>query len=506
MNSPNHILYKGDCNEEMDKIPDGSIDMIFTDLPYATKTFGKCVDCKWDTPIDLPRMWEHFMRVKKLNAPIFFTCNVKLGFDLIRSAPKKCPFRYDIIWVKSAPTSFLSARKMPMRKHELIYVFYEKLPFYDLSSHTHKFKKTKPRTNDKNVYGMKACANGLEGAYTPKLPTTVQEEGKFMTVSKNTIFGDVNIEDFKGRNGGARWNPPLPVSVQIEESVEINKDAKKIGGKYDKSIYWLPEGKAGGKAWHDSQGGAKVYDPPLPVSVQIEKDEKIDSDTIYGELKINEYKKRKNGESAYNPPLPVSVQIEPYTEMEEHLLDKYKLQESKVIKNDTPEKTDIYGMNHKICQEKGFRNKKYEPPLPTSVYVPPKAREDVYNYTNRLNSGKLTRGDPKGVGKNGHYEWQPKLPVSHVEEEVLDECPVCNHYPTSILEISSKRGKHSTQKPTELIKWCLKYFSREGDMVLDCCMGSGSTGVACKEMNRKFVGIEMDDEIYKVAVDRVENE
>ena len=75
--------------------------------------------------------------------------------------------------------------------------------------------------------------------------------------------------------------------------------------------------------------------------------------------------------------------------------------------------------------------------------------------------------------------------------------------PNSILEIKSEIGKHSTQKPTQLIKWILKYYSKEGDLVLDPTMGSGSTGVACQEMNRQFIGIEKDEKIFKNAEDRL---
>ena len=75
--------------------------------------------------------------------------------------------------------------------------------------------------------------------------------------------------------------------------------------------------------------------------------------------------------------------------------------------------------------------------------------------------------------------------------------------PTSILEFKSERGKHKTQKPTTMMKWILKYYSKEGDVILDPTMGSGSMGVACKEMNREFIGIEMDEKIYKSACDRL---
>ena len=72
-----------------------------------------------------------------------------------------------------------------------------------------------------------------------------------------------------------------------------------------------------------------------------------------------------------------------------------------------------------------------------------------------------------------------------------------------MLEIKSTRGKHSTEKPVALMEWIFKYYSKENDIILDPTMGSGSTGVACKNMNRNFIGIEMDEDIFKVAQERL---
>jgi len=233
-------LIHGDCLEQMKNIETNSIDLLFCDLPYGQ------TDCKWDCLIDLVLFWKEVNRICKDTTPMFFTCSTKFGVSLINSNPKN--FRYDLVWVKSAPCGFLNAKKMPMKKHEMIYVFYKKLPLYDLSSHTHKFIK------------------------------------------------------------------------------EVDK-LKRRGETYDN------------------------------------------------------------------------------TRKEEGLLS-------------------IQG--------------KYDPPLPNSI-----------------------------------------------------------------LEIKSEKGKHATQKPTALIEWCLKYYSKEGDIVLDPTMGSGSTGVTCKNMNRQFIGIEKDKTIFKDAVDRI---
>ena len=312
------ILLHGDCLEHMKSLDDNSVDFIFCDLPYGQTS------CKWDIIIHWEPFWEEIMRIKKLNTPVFFTTTTKFGVQLINSAPKKMPFRWDIVWVKSAPAGFLSAKKMPMRKHEMIYAFYEKLPFYDLSSHKHKFIKTKPREKE-DLYGMKGHADGKEGKYDPPLPVSVvKEEPKTI----NTLYqNDIEVPDY------------------------VNKRNKKTG--------------------------MSAYDPPLPVSVV--KDQETMPKCMYGNL--------------------------------------------------------------------------------------PKT----------------------GDGVDAHSaQYDPQLP-------------------NSILEVKSTRGKHSTEKPVALMEWLLKYFSKEGDVVLDPTMGSGSTGVACKNMNRNFIGIEMDDEIYEVAVNRIEN-
>ena len=62
---------------------------------------------------------------------------------------------------------------------------------------------------------------------------------------------------------------------------------------------------------------------------------------------------------------------------------------------------------------------------------------------------------------------------------------------------------HPTQKPTALLEWLIKTYTNEGDTVLDNCMGSGSTGVACVNTNRNFIGIELDDNYFKIAEDRI---
>lgn len=80
-----------------------------------------------------------------------------------------------------------------------------------------------------------------------------------------------------------------------------------------------------------------------------------------------------------------------------------------------------------------------------------------------------------------------------------------SRYPVDILSFkwdTQKSSLHPTQKPIAMLEYFIKTYTNEGDVVLDSCMGSGSTGIACKNTNRKFIGIEMDKNYFNVAMHR----
>lgn len=80
-------------------------------------------------------------------------------------------------------------------------------------------------------------------------------------------------------------------------------------------------------------------------------------------------------------------------------------------------------------------------------------------------------------------------------------------YPTDVLFFNTVSGKpqHPTQKPVALLEYLIKTYTNEGMTVLDNCMGSGSTGVACKHLNRNFIGMELDSNYFKIAKERINN-
>lgn len=79
-------------------------------------------------------------------------------------------------------------------------------------------------------------------------------------------------------------------------------------------------------------------------------------------------------------------------------------------------------------------------------------------------------------------------------------------HPQSVLPFNSvwEKGMHPTQKPIELIEWLVKSYTNEGDLVLDNCMGSGTCGVACVNLNRSFIGIEKEENYFKIAKERID--
>jgi DNA modification methylase len=83
--------------------------------------------------------------------------------------------------------------------------------------------------------------------------------------------------------------------------------------------------------------------------------------------------------------------------------------------------------------------------------------------------------------------------------------PDGSRYPKTVLRFKQEKGLHPTQKPVDLMEYLVKTYTNEGDTVLDNTMGSGTTGLACVNTGRHFIGIESDAEYFKIASDRINN-
>jgi len=136
-------FFKGDCLEVMKTLPSKTISCFVCDLPYGClsgRAIGKTAEdkkcwsgssdgCSWDIKINLEKFWTEVKRLAKNDhTPVLMFCTTKFGAELIASNPDW--FRYDLVWSKPSGTGFLQANKMPMRSHELIYVFSKKGAYY----------------------------------------------------------------------------------------------------------------------------------------------------------------------------------------------------------------------------------------------------------------------------------------------------------------------------------------------------------------------------------------
>jgi site-specific DNA-methyltransferase (adenine-specific) len=150
-------------------IDDKSVDLILCDLPYGT------TNCKWDTIIDLNKLWVEYKRVIKPNGAILLFAQTP--FDKVLGSSNLGMLRYEWIWEKTQATGHLNAKKMPMKSHENILVFYNKKPTYNpqkttghkpINSYT-KYVKTQ---NNTEIYGkVKKEISG--GGETDRYPRSV---------------------------------------------------------------------------------------------------------------------------------------------------------------------------------------------------------------------------------------------------------------------------------------------------------------------------------------------
>jgi len=160
--------YLGDCLELMPKhIEDKSIDMIFCDLPYGTTRN------KWDSIIDLFKLWSEYERVIKDNGAIVLFAQTP--FDKVLGASNLKLLKYEWIWEKDRASGHLNAKKMPMKAHENILVFYKKLPTYNPQKTTgHKPSNTSGRRlKETTNYGK--FEQIISGGQTTRYPRSVQK-------------------------------------------------------------------------------------------------------------------------------------------------------------------------------------------------------------------------------------------------------------------------------------------------------------------------------------------
>jgi DNA modification methylase len=161
-------IHRADLFDVLDAWTGPLFDFVFADLPYGT------TQNKWDTVIDLPRMWMLLRKVCKPSAAMCFTCQQPFTTTLVNSNIRE--FRYDWIWEKNRLTGHLNAKKAPLKKHESVVVFYRQQPAYrpqktDGHRPTHS---TRPNAPKRSNYGAETGTAPYVGQ-TERYPSSIQQ-------------------------------------------------------------------------------------------------------------------------------------------------------------------------------------------------------------------------------------------------------------------------------------------------------------------------------------------
>ncbi len=184
----------GDCLVLMDELSDKSIDMILCDLPYGVTNNKK------DVRIPFEPLWKQYERIIKDNGAIVLFGQGKFFVDRIDSNRKL--FRYDWVWDKRLTTGFLNAKRMPLRRHEMVAVFYKKLPKYrpqftegiPLHSKGVNFMKKEPVNNN---YGKFTHNSDERKGETKKYPTSIiQIDKSHPSVSRHATEKPIKLLEY----------------------------------------------------------------------------------------------------------------------------------------------------------------------------------------------------------------------------------------------------------------------------------------------------------------------
>ncbi len=471
-------IYNDNCFNVFPKIKDKTIDLFILDLPYGQTA------CKWDSEIDLDKMWKAIKRIMKPNAVIVFFCTAKFGYTLIHSNPKW--FRYDLVWEKSRKVGFLSANKMPLRKHELIYVF-SKENNDDVEIERNKelreYAEKVFKYIGKNIAKIeKEIGNkGVVHFYTKgkqfSLPTKKNYEKLTKLYKLNKMENYLNYEELQ-----SKW----------EAEPKSTYNSQKTEGKPHKVKDKKCEIYAGNKIikGYENKGtrhpdSILQFEPGHEMVYIFSKDENENRDDK-GNKRNKELREYANKVLEYIGKSKKDI-IKELGQCLDHFFRINSSQFGIPIKKNYEKLTKLYNLD----KMEGYLN--YEE-LQKKWENPPAKEESTYN-------SQKTEGKPyktKGSEIENYYRQEGvKYKIKGTENKGT-------RHPSTILKFNNPvKSLHRTQKPTDLLEWLIRSYSNEGDTIMDFTMGSGSTGIACLNTKRKFIGIEMDKDIFTIAKERL---
>jgi len=174
-------LMRGDCLEEMARIPGSSVDAVIADLPYGTTA------CKWDSAIPLAPLWDAYARILRPNGSVVLFCSEP--FTSVLTASNLRWYRDALVWRKNKPTGHLSAKRRHMRQHEDIRVFSPGTPCYNpqMQETGRPIKRARQSIVQGDVYRRTRSRIETPAGRTTRYPTTILDFPVVDNISRTRI-------------------------------------------------------------------------------------------------------------------------------------------------------------------------------------------------------------------------------------------------------------------------------------------------------------------------------
>jgi len=201
--------------------------------------------------------------------------------------------------------------------------------------------------------------------------------------------------------------------------------------------------------------------------------------------------------------------IIPLEPMWEHLKRVTKKNGAIVMTASQPFTSVLVSSNYAMFRHEWIYQKKCASNFAQAKIAPMKEHESVLVFAKQMAIYNPIKEPRKGSGaERVKHTFNPTSAGEFTSLKTVCPNPTELRYPSSVRifnnRASGDRGLHPTQKPVALMEYLIKTYTNEGETVLDFTMGSGTTGVACVNLNRNFIGIEMDDKYFNDAKDRIE--
>jgi DNA modification methylase len=478
-------IYNTDCFTYFEKEKDKTIDLVLVDLPYGQTA------CKWDSLIDLNKMWIELKRICKSDCIYIFFCTTKFGYKLIQSNERW--FKYDLVWEKSRKVGFLSANKMPLRKHEMIYVFAdsdkESKPL-DCNQNIRDYAKFVKQFINKPINDIIKDVNNTQishfftNGYQFELPT---EKTYNKLIEKYNLQDMPGFRDYQSLKDEWEKIPKTPLTYNPQKT-----NGKRYTCKQGKQTdtYGIDQQK---RVSTDNKGDRHPhsilqFEEPTHEMVYVFADGSQDEERKPLDFNQNIRDYAKCIKQFINKPIKDIIKDVNNTGISHFFTNGHQFR--MILENDYNKLIEKYKLQE-MPEFRDYQSLKDEwkkiPKIPKTplTYNPQKTEGTSY----KTNGMDLTKSYYRG----GEKEYKSE-PINNKGDR----------HPTTILKFNNpKKSLHRTQKPTDLCEWLIKTYSNEGDNVLDFTMGSGTTGIACINTNRNFIGVELDKEIFKVARHRL---